>query len=186
VTGTGPTQDFVMEFTSDPEDGSTMDDATVEASSDAAWAATIRGGAYPALAVGVLVAGVGAAWGWRSVVGGALGAVLTVGAFVVGPLVVRTSSRWSPPAVMMAAVLAYGVSVLVLGLAFLALARVGWLSQTAVGVAIFACSTAWLIGHIRTASRLRILAFGDAAEPPAVDDVAGQGGSPQSPGPTSH
>jgi hypothetical protein len=163
-----------------------MDDATVEASSDAAWAATIRGGAYPALAVGVLVAGVGAAWGWRAVLGGATGALLTVGAFVVGPLVVRTSARWSPPAVMLAAVLAYGVSVLVLGLAFLALARADWLSQVAVGVAIFACSTAWLIGHIRTASRLRILVFGDPGDPSATDDVAGHDGSPESPGPTSH
>lgn len=163
-----------------------MDEATAEASSDAAWAATIRGGAYPALAVGVLVAGIGTAWGWRAVLGGVLGAVLTVGAFVVGPLVVRTSARWSPPAVMLAAVLAYGVSVLVLGLAFLALARVDWLSQAAVGVAIFACSTAWLVGHIRTASRLRILAFGDAAGPAATDDVAGHGGSPESSGPSSH
>lgn len=163
-----------------------MDDATADEFSDRAWAATIRGGAYPALAAGALVVVAGAFWGWRAMVGAAIGALLTVGAFVVGPLVVRTSSRWSPPAVMVAAVLAYGVSVLVLGLAFLVLARVDWLSQAAVGVAIFACSTAWLIGHIRAASRLRILAFGDLGDPPAGDDVAGHDGSPESPGPTSH
>jgi Na+-transporting NADH:ubiquinone oxidoreductase subunit NqrB len=154
-----------------------MDDESPEATSDAAWAATIRGGAYPALAVGALAATVAAAWGWRAVVGATLGALLTVGAFVVGPLVVRSSARWSPPAVMLAAVLAYGVSVLVLGLAFLVLARVGWLSQTAVGVAIFACSTAWLIGHIRAATRLRVLAFGAAAQPLPGEDVAGHPGS---------
>lgn len=163
-----------------------MDETTADDFSDRAWAATIRGGAYPALAVGALVVAVGAFWGWRSMVGAAVGALLTVGAFVVGPLVVRTSSRWSPSAVMVSAVLAYGTSVLVLGLAFLALARAGWLDQTFVGIAIFASSTAWLIGHIRAAGRLRVLAFGSGADADGGHDVAGHGASGQSPGPTSH
>lgn len=163
-----------------------MDDATADEFSDRAWAATIRGGAYPALAAGALVVVAGAFWGWRSMVGAAIGALLTVGAFVVGPLVVRTSSRWSPPAVMVSAVLAYGTSVLVLGLAFLALARAGWLDQLFVGVAIFASSTAWLIGHVRTAGRLRVLAFGSSPDAGTTHDVAGHDGSGQSSGPTSH
>jgi hypothetical protein len=91
---------------------------------------------------------------------------------------------------MLAAVMAYGVSVIVLGLAFVVLARVGWLSQTAVGVAIFGCSSAWLAGHVRTAGRLRVLAFGDlqtVAETAAAErDAAGHGGSAQPPGTTSH
>lgn len=163
-----------------------MNDGTDDDFSDRAWAATIRGGAYPALAAGGLVVAAGAFWGWRAMVGATIGTLLTVGAFVVGPLVVRTSSRWSPPAVMVSAVLAYGTSVMVLGLAFLLLARAGWLDQTFVGVAIFVSSTAWLFGHIRVSGRLRLLAFGDLPEPAGDDDTAGHDVSGRSAGPTSH
>jgi hypothetical protein len=162
------------------------DDPSSDGLSDVAWARTLRGGAYPALVVGAALAAGGFAWGWRTALGAALGALLTVGAFVVGPLLMRTSAQWSPSAMMVAAVLAYGVSVLVLGLAFLVLARVEWLSQTGVGVAIFACSTAWLIGHVRTAARLRVLAFGDATGAAGEHDAAGHGGSARPPGSPSH
>jgi hypothetical protein len=87
---------------------------------------------------------------------------------------------------MAVAVGVYAASVVLLGVAFLVLSDAQWLSSPAVGAAIFACTPAWIAGHMRAAGRLRILAFGSPGTPPAGGDVAGHGASPESPGPTSH
>lgn len=148
--------------------------------------AVLRGAGLPAAVVAVVVVAVCAAWGGRAAAGAAVGAALTLATFALGPALLRTSSRWSPPAVMVVAVSAYATSVVLLGVAFLALRDAAWLSPVTVGVAIFVVSTAWMAGHVRAAGRLRVLAFGSPPGPSADRDVAGHGGTAASPGPTSH
>ena len=146
----------------------------------------LRGAGVPALALGAITTAVAAVWGSTAVVGAAVGAVLTLATMALSPLVLRTSSRWSPPAVMVVAVSVYGMSVVLLGVAFLLLRDAAWLSPPAVGAGIFATATGWMAGHVRAAGRLRILAYGSPPEPSEGHDVAGHDGSGQSPGRTSH
>lgn len=148
--------------------------------------AVLRGGGLPALAAGAVVTAACVPFGTDAVAGAAVGVLLTVGTFALGPAVLRTSSRWSPPAVMVVAVSTYALSVVLLAVAFILLRGASWLSPPAVGAAIFACATAWMVGHIRAAGRLRVLAFGGSGEASGTDDVAGHGGSGRSPGRPSH
>lgn len=146
----------------------------------------LRASAVPSVVVAAAVVAVSAAWGGRAVAGAAVGSVLALAVFASGPLLLRTSSRWSPPAQMAAVMGAYMASVLVLGLAYLLLAGVGWLSTTAVGVAIVVVALAWITAQTRATGRLRILAFGGPPDPSGGHDVAGHDGSTESPGRTSH
>ena len=160
----------------------TLSDAAARRPEDA----VLRGGGLPAAAVGGLVTAGSVPFGADAVAGAAVGVLLTVGTFALGPAVLRTSSRWSPPAVMVVAVSTYALSVVLLAVAFILLRGASWLSPVAVGVAIFACATAWMVGHIRAAGRLRVLVFGGADEAPDGHDVAGHDGSGPSSGPPSH
>jgi hypothetical protein len=158
----------------------------------------LRGGALPALAVGALLAIAGAFVGGRAAGGAALGAVIACVAMSAGPLVMRGTRRWSPPAVMAISLLTYGVVVVVLGVVYLALARVAWVSAGQLGVALIACSGMWTAGELWAAKGLRLLVFGDAAQGPAgaVDGASttvdggsyapGQGGSGGPESPTVH
>lgn len=146
----------------------------------------LRGAGVPAAVLGAITTAVAAVWGSPAVVGAAVGAGLTLATMALSPLVMRTSSRWSPPAVMVVAVSVYAMSVVLLGVAFLLLRDATWLSPPAVGAGIFATATGWMAGHVRAAGRLRILAYGSPGPASGSHDVAGHDGSGQSPGPTSH
>lgn len=116
----------------------------------------------------LLVALIAAVDGVRAVAGAVLGGLLVLLAMAVAPLVMRAARRWSPPAVMAVALLAYGATVIVLGAVYLALGNAEWLSSAHLGVALIACCGAWTAGGTWVTARVRILAFG------AVDDTPGE------------
>ena len=134
-------------------------------------------GAVPAAVVGGLVTLGSLTRGADAVVGAGLGTVLAILALSVPVLVVRGTSTASPPAVMAAALFGYLVLVVILALAWIMLAGQDWLSGVHLGVALFATTTAWMVGQVRGVRRLRVLIFGGSAEP--VDrsgDAAGRDG----------
>jgi hypothetical protein len=125
--------------------------------------ALLRGGALPALVTGAVVIATVAFAGARASAGAALGAAVVCVAMSAGPMVMKVGRHWSPPAVMAASLITYGTVVVILGVVYLALGRVAWLSPGHLGVALIACATAWSAGELWAARRLRLLAFGDRA-----------------------
>jgi hypothetical protein len=73
---------------------------------------------------------------------------------------------------------AYGLTLLTLGLAALLLARATWLSSEHVGVAVIAGVLAWLIGHLQAARRIRLFAFGPDPGQSLSGDAPAPDGSP--------
>lgn len=145
-------------------------------------AALLRGGLLPASGAGAVVVVAGVPAGAGGVAGAVLGAVLAAAALAVGPLIMRPSRRWSPPAVMAVALLSFAVTVVVLGVAGWWLAQIEWLSRGHVAAALIACCLAWIGGELRAAGRLRVLAFGSPVPAPSGTspqhaDGAGQSGS---------
>lgn len=125
----------------------------------------LRGGGLPALVTGtVLTAGVAVA-GTEAVTGAALGTVVASAAMSAGPLVMRATRRWSPPAVMAVALATYGGVVTILGGVYLVLARAAWMSSGHLAAALVVCGAVWVAGQLRAASRLRVLVFGDGQPP---------------------
>jgi hypothetical protein len=135
-----------------------------------AGAALLRGGTVAALAAGVVGTGVSAAWGAQAAVAFAVGALLAVAALAAGPLLLRASRDASPRAVTTVAVIGYAAVVVVLGLAFLALAPITWLSADHLAAALVTVTVAGLAGQIRAVTRLRVLAFGTPPEPQVTAD----------------
>ena len=134
-------------------------------------AAFLRGGALPAAVAAVLVTAAGVPSGGAAVAGAAVGSVLAVVSLAPGPLLLRRSATWSPPAVMAAAVGSFGVIVMLLGLAFAVLGEQSWLSSGHLAVALVVVTSAWLAGQVRAAARLRSYAFDPpgASPPPSGD-----------------
>jgi hypothetical protein len=135
-----------------------------------AGAALLRGGTVAALAAGVVGTGVSAAWGAHAAAAFAVGALLAVAALAAGPLLLRASRDASPLAVTVAAVIGYAAVVVVLGVAFLALAPITWLSTDHLAAGLVTVTVAGLAGQIRAVTRLRVLAFGAAQEPQVAAD----------------
>lgn len=130
--------------------------------------ALLRGGMVPALVTGgVLVIVAGFAEG-RAMAGAALGAAVVYVVMSAGPLVMRVTRQWSPPAVMAASLITYGAVVLLLGVAYIALERVTWVSASHFGIALIVGCLAWTVGAWRAVWRVRLLAFGD------VETVSGE------------
>lgn len=137
-------------------------------------AAFLRGGALPAAVAAALVTVAGVPSGGPGVAGAAVGSVLAVLSLAPGPILLRRSATWSPPAVMAAAVGSFGVIVMLLGIAFAVLGEQPWLSPGHLAVALVVVTSAWLAGQVRAAARLRSYAFDPpGASPPPVGD-AGQ------------
>lgn len=131
----------------------------------AAGTALLRGGSLPAAVVGAVGVAVCAFWGAPAAVGFGLGAVLSLGALAVGPLLLRASRNASPPAVTAIATGGYAGVVVALGVAFAALAPIGWLSADHLAAALVTVTVAGLAGQIRAVTRLRVLAFGFVQDP---------------------
>lgn len=153
-------------------------DAVVEG---VAWQALLREGALFGGAAGLLVTVVSAFWGVPATVGAAVGAVLGVGAFAAGPLLLRTVAQWSPPAVMAAALGGYLVVVFVLGLAYALLEPVEALSHLHLGVCLVVVCVAETVGQMRAVGRLRVLAFGAPGDPLQSAKRPGQHEEPGAP-----
>ncbi|HET9654696.1 MAG TPA: hypothetical protein VFP72_05040 [Kineosporiaceae bacterium] len=131
-------------------------------------AALLRGGALPALVTGVVLVAGSAFAGASAMTGAAVGVLLAALAMTTGPLVMRGSRQWSPPAVMAIAVISYGVVVIVLGMVFLLLRSSTWLSPGFLGVGLIAGGAAWSAGELRAAWTLRVLAFGSPVPGPQL------------------
>jgi hypothetical protein len=138
----------------------------------------LRGGTVPAVCAGVLGIAFSALWGWTGAAGFAVGALLATGALAVGPLLLHASRTASPPAVMAMAGGGYAGVVLVLGLAFVALGPLTWLSASHLAAALVAVTVAGVAGQVRAVTRLRVLMFGSPLDPrdesrgePRADDA---------------
>jgi hypothetical protein len=149
-------------------------------------AALWRGGALPGGLLGALVTAGLLLAGGRAAGSALLGALITLAALSVGPVLMMIAQHWSPPAVMVAALAGYSLAVLLLGLSFVLLEPVAWVSGEHVAFAMVAVVTGWLIGEIRAAGRLRILIYGSESSTGREPGVAGQSGSPASPSEPLH
>jgi hypothetical protein len=139
----------------------------------------LRGGTVAAVCAGVLGVVLSTLWGWDGAVGFALGALLATAALAVGPLLLHASRTASPPAVTVTAGLGYAGVVVLLGLVFVALGPLTWLSASHLAAALVAVTVAGLAGQVWAVARLRVLMFGspgdDRAESPREpggDEVA--------------
>src|SRR5690348_16099008 len=101
--------------------------SSASSTGDAAGA-LLRGGSALALAVGVIGTAVSAGWGAGAAVAFAVGAVLAGAALAAGPLLLRVSRNAAPPAVTAVAMIGYVGVVVLLGIVFLVLAPIAWLS----------------------------------------------------------
>jgi hypothetical protein len=145
-----------------------------------AGVALLRGGSVPAIVAGAVGTAASAAWGGRAAAAFAVGALLAVVALAAGPLLLHASRDASPPAVTTVAVIGYVGVVLILGVAFLALAPITWLPADHLAAALVTVTVAGLAGQIRAVTRLRVLVFGApqesqvAADPGATNGDAAQ------------
>jgi hypothetical protein len=164
--------------------------------------ALLRGGAVPALVVGLVLAAASLFAGPGAAAGAAVGTVLACLALASGPIVMRGTQEWSPPAVMAVAMISFGGVVILLGAAFLVLRPLSWLSPGFLAAGLIGSGAAWAAGELRAAWTLRVLAFGSPATgrptpgpdpsagprtgPGTGPDGPGQGGLPGPELPTGH
>lgn len=159
-------------------DGTGTGSGPGSASTSEPGALVLRGGTVPAVAAGALGVALSAPWGWPGAAGFAVGALLATGALAVGPLLLRASRTASPPAVTAMAAGGYAAVVVLLGIAFVALGPLTWLSPAHVAAALVAVTVAGLAGQTRAVTRLRILTFASPVDTP-VDE---HDGPPRDPG----
>ncbi len=145
-------------------------------------AAMLRGTVLFAGAASVLLTALSAGWGGAAVAGAAAGSLLAVLALSFGPLLMRTGSQASPPAVMARAMAGYLVLVLLLGGSYLVLGSLRWISPAFLGVALAVATMAGIAGQLRAATRLRVLAFGSSVAPAAPPARGKAPGQPEKPG----
>jgi hypothetical protein len=124
----------------------------------------LRAGTGAAACAGILGVTLSAFWGWPGAAGFAVGALLATGALAVGPLLLHASRSASPPAVTLIAGGGYAGVVVLLGLVFVALGPLTWLSASHLAAALVAVTVAGLAGQVRAVTRLRILMFGSAVD----------------------
>jgi ATP synthase protein I len=151
--------------------------------------ALLAGGAVPGAAVAVIVSAASAISSLPAAASALLGAALAAAALAVGPVVMMIAENWSPPAVMAAALVGYGVAVGVVGAVYLMVAAQDWVRGGYAGWAVLATVIAWIGGQIRATSRLRLLAFGHASGGDTRADKGVTGpdpGSPESPRQARH
>jgi len=120
-----------------------------------------------ALALCVLA---GAASGWAAACSAAIGGLLAAGPLAAGLILMQRSARWQPLAVMAAAISTYAAVVLLLGLAWVVLDAVGWLSTGHLAAAAVISTLAWVLAQAVGSARLRVLAFGS----PPGETIAGK------------
>jgi hypothetical protein len=151
--------------------------------------AMLVGGVVPGVAVGLAVTAVGAFSGLAEAKSALVGAALAGAALAVGPLVMLLVKNWPPPAVMLAAMVAYGAAILGVAMAYAALMPQPWLRGGYAAAGFLATLIAWVAGHVRAVSRLRMLAFGTETEGEQASHQGASrrdGGSPASPSSSPH
>ena len=133
-----------------------QDDRT-EPAPRAPFDAMLRGSVLPTVAVAV-VAVVGYAFvGAREAGSAALGAALVVVFFSLSLVVMRRTAHLAPTTVMAVVLATYTAKILALGVAMVVLRDASWLSGTALGLTVVACTIVWLGFEMRAFTRLRVL-----------------------------
>jgi hypothetical protein len=140
------------------------------ASTGGAARSLLRGGSLVALLVGALGTAVSGFWGMGAATAFGVGTVLAVAALAAGPLLLRASRDAPPPAVTAIAMLGYAGVVVLLGVAFLVLGPIAWLSAEHLAAALVTVTVAGIAGQIRAVTRLRVLAFGSAQDTQVTTD----------------
>ena len=119
------------------------------------------------IAAGPAVVGtavIGRAHPGSSLAGVVLGAGLAMAVFALPPLILRTSSQWSPSAVMALALAGYGGTVVALAAAWGVVAGWSAVSSPAVGAGLVVATVGAVVGQIRASTRWRLPAFGAEVE----------------------
>lgn len=122
--------------------------------------AMLRGALVPTLVVGTaavvasaLMAGAAGAWGALA------GAVLVIGVFWVGLVVLRAASALDPVVTLLVALALYVGKVVVLGVTFFAVDVTGVLddvvNRTTLALTVIVCTLAWTVGEIIGTTRAR-------------------------------
>lgn len=130
-------------------------------SSTANWLTTA---AIPALGAGLISAGIGASVaGAPGVYGATIGALLTVGFFTFGQVVLIALGAVEPVLLMLVALLTYTLQVLVLFAVYAAFsASDAWrsnVSTAALGLTAIICTLVWTTGLVLASRRTRTLLF---------------------------
>jgi hypothetical protein len=146
----------------------------------------LRAGGVPGVIVGLGVIALGATHSPRASGSAAIGAALALVALSVGPALMAIARTWSPPAVMAIALGGYGVTVLILAVAYVLLTGMDWLAGEWVGAAITAVAVAWPAGLTRGVAKLRVLAYGSPSDRDARGADVNQSGFPESPHEARH
>ena len=136
----------------------------------------LRAATRPALAAAAVVAAVSAVWGWRAVGAAIVGGVLATAALAVGPGLLRAVRDASPLAVTAAATGGYAAVVIVLGLVFVVLAPMSWLSAEHLAAALVVVTVAGIAGQARAVTRMRVLVFDPAPAERGDRDSGGRNG----------
>ncbi len=139
----------------------------------------------PIALVGLCSMIVSAADSMAAVRGSLIATVLAMLAFGMPPLLMGLSSKWSPPAVMAAALTGYMILVGAFGIVLLVLDPASWLSQEHLGWTLFAATLVASASLIVTHRRQRILVYDEqpavappepapGPEPPKAPDQGGR------------
>ena len=151
--------------------------------------AVLVGAAVPAMGVGLIFAAVAALAGRDAVASALLGSGLATGALAVGPAIMAMARNWPPPAVMLAAMVGYGVTIVAVAGVYVTVAPQEWVRGGYAGGGVLVSLIAWSVGHLRAVARLRFLAFGAGTQgdhDPRHDHGPADAGSPASPPQAPH
>ena len=122
------------------------------------YRAMLRGGALPAVAVGVVAVVVATLVDQgRGTAGALLAVVVVVASFGSSLAVMSRVAKVDPTLVMAVALLTYVTKVGLLGLLVLLLGGAEWLSGTAFGATAVAVALAWMTGELVAFTRVRTL-----------------------------
>jgi ATP synthase protein I len=122
------------------------------------------GGAVPCAVVAVLVLVASAvAAGGRGALGALVGSVLVVAVFSLTLAAMHVTRRVAPELTLGMALLTYTTKAVALGIALIAWRDATWMSTTALGASVLACTLAWLLGQVRSYAALRVPVYGGAS-----------------------
>ena len=151
--------------------------------------AVLIGGAVPGVGVCLLAAAGSALAGRDAACSALLGSGLAAGALAIGPAIMAVVKNWSPPAVMLAAMVGYAVTIVAVAGVYVTVASQSWVRGGYAGWSVLATLVAWTTGHLWAARRLRFLAFGTGTEGDRAsghDPGRADAGSPASPRQAPH
>lgn len=126
--------------------------------------AMLVGGVVPCAAVGLVAVAVATATGGaHGAVGALVGVALVAVVFSLTLATMRVTRRVAPELTLGMALLTYTTKAAALGLALVAWRDATWMSTTALGATVLACTVAWLAGQVRSYAAMRVPVYGGAS-----------------------